>query len=61
MFITAIFIRSRSWKQPTCPSAEEWIQKMWYIYTMVYCSAIKNNEFMKFAGKWMNLEKYHPE
>jgi hypothetical protein len=37
-------------------STEEWIQKMWYIYTMEYYSAIKNNEFMKFIGKWMNLE-----
>jgi hypothetical protein len=39
-----------------CPSTEEWIQKMWYIYTMEYYSAIKNNGFMKFAGKWMDLE-----
>jgi hypothetical protein len=39
-----------------CPSAEEWIQKIWYIYTMAYYSAIKNNEFMKFLGKWMYLE-----
>jgi hypothetical protein len=39
-----------------CPSTEEWIQKMWYIYTMEYYSAIKNNEFMKFLGKWMELE-----
>jgi hypothetical protein len=43
MFITAIFIIARSWKEPRCPSTEEWIQKMWYIYTMEYCSAIKNN------------------
>jgi len=39
-----------------CPSTEEWIQKMWYIYTMEYYSAIKNNDFMKFIGKWMELE-----
>ena len=39
-----------------CPSTEEWIQKMWYIYIMEYYSAIKNNEFMKFLGKWMHLE-----
>jgi hypothetical protein len=39
-----------------CPSTEEWIQKMWYIYTMEYYPAIKKNEFMKFLGKWMNLE-----
>jgi hypothetical protein len=39
-----------------CPSTEEWIQKMWYIYTMEYYSDIKNNKFMKFLGKWMDLE-----
>ena len=56
MFIAALFIIARSWKEPRCPSTEEWIQKMWYIYTMVYYSAIKNNEFMKFLDKWMHLE-----
>jgi hypothetical protein len=56
MFIAALFIITRSWKEPRCPSTEEWIQKMWYIYTMEYYSAIKNNEFMKFLGKWMALE-----
>jgi hypothetical protein len=56
MFIAALFITDRSWKQPRCPSTEEWIQKMWYIYTMEYYSAVKNNEFMKFLGKWMDLE-----
>jgi hypothetical protein len=44
------------WKEPRCPSTEEWIQKMWYIYTMEYYSAIKKNEFMKFLAKWMDLE-----
>jgi hypothetical protein len=43
-------------KEPRCPSTEEWIQKMQYIYTMEYYSAIKNNEFMKVLGKWMDLE-----
>jgi hypothetical protein len=43
-------------EKPICPSTEEWIQKTWYIYTMEYCSAIKNNDFIKFAGKWMELE-----
>jgi hypothetical protein len=57
MFIAALFIISRSWKEPRCPSTEEWIQKMWYIYTMVYYSSIKNNEFMKFLDKWMYLEE----
>ena len=56
MFIAALFIIARSWKEPRRPSTEEWIQKMWYIYTMEYYSAIKNNEFMEFLGKWMNLE-----
>jgi hypothetical protein len=56
MFITALFIIARSWKEPRCPSTEECIQKMWYIYTMEYYLAIKNNEFMKFLGKWMDLE-----
>ncbi|EDL28625.1 mCG144778, partial [Mus musculus] len=56
MFIAALFIIARSWKEPICPSTEEWIQKMWYIYTMEYYSAIKKNEFMKFLGKWMDLE-----
>jgi hypothetical protein len=51
MFIAAIFIIARSWKQPKCSSTEEGIQKMWYIYTMEYYSAIKNNDFMKFSGK----------
>jgi hypothetical protein len=56
MFIAALFIIARSWKQPRCPSTEEWIQKMWYIYTIEYYSAIKNNELMKFLSKWMELE-----
>ena len=56
MFIAALFIIARSWKEPRCPSTEEWIQKMWYIYTMEYYSAIKNNDFMKFVGKWLELE-----
>jgi hypothetical protein len=56
MFIAALFIIARSWKEPRCPSTEEWIQKMWSIYTIEYYSAIKNNEFMKFLGKWMGLE-----
>jgi hypothetical protein len=51
MFIAALFIIARSWKEPGCPSPEEWIQKMWYIYTMDYYLDIKNNEFMKFLGK----------
>ena len=56
MFIAALFIIARSWKEPRCPSTEEWIQELRYIYTMEYYSANKNNEFMKFLGKWMYLE-----
>jgi hypothetical protein len=56
MFIAASFIIARIWKEPRCPSTEEWIQKTWYIYTMEYYSAIKRNELMKFLGKWMDLE-----
>jgi hypothetical protein len=54
MFIAALFIIARNWQEPRCPSTEEWIQKMWYIYTMEYYSAIKNNKFMKFLDKlWL--------
>jgi hypothetical protein len=53
---SALFIIAKSWKVPRCPSTEEWIQKMWYIYTMEYHAAINNNEFMKLLGKWMDLE-----
>jgi hypothetical protein len=56
IFIAALFIIARSWKELRCPSTEKWIQKMWYNYTMEYYTAIKNNEFMKFLGKWMDLE-----
>ena len=56
MFIAALFIIFRSWKEPRCPSTEERIQKMWYIYTLEYYSTIKNNDFMKFLSKWMELE-----
>jgi hypothetical protein len=53
---SSLFIIARSWKELICPSTEEWIQKMWYIYTMEYYSAIQNNEFMKFLDKWLDLE-----
>ena len=55
MFITALFVIARTWKQPKCPSMEEWIRKMWYIYAMEYYTAEKNNS-LNFAGKWMELE-----
>ncbi|KAL6089457.1 hypothetical protein STEG23_012265, partial [Scotinomys teguina] len=47
---------ARTWNQPRCPSTEEWIRKMWHMYTMEYYAAEKNNDIMKFAGKWMDLE-----
>ena len=56
MFIAGLFIIVRSWKEPRCPSIEEWIQTMWYIYTLEYYSAIKNVNFKKFLGKLMELE-----
>ena len=56
MFITALFIIARTWKQPRCPSADEWIRKLWYIYTMEYYSAIKMNTFESVLMRWMKLE-----
>jgi hypothetical protein len=56
MFIAALFIVARNWKQPRCPSTEEWIKKMYYIYTVGYYSALKNKNITNFAGKWMELE-----
>jgi hypothetical protein len=56
MFIAASFIIVRNWKQPRCSSIEEWIKKIWYIYTLKYYSAIKNKDIMNFASKWMELE-----
>ena len=56
MFITALFIKARTWKQPRCPSADEWIRKQWFLYTMEYYSAIKNNKFESVVMRWMKLE-----
>ena len=56
MFIAAVFTIARTWKQPKCPSTDEWIKKMWYIYTMEYYSAIKQNEIESFVETWMDLE-----
>ena len=56
MLITALFIIARTWKQPKCPSADEWIRKLWYIYTMEYNSAIKKNTFESVLMRWMKLD-----
>ena len=56
MFITALFTIARTWKKPSCPLADKWIRKLWYIYTMEYYSAIKNNAFESVLMRWMKLE-----
>jgi hypothetical protein len=56
MFIAAVFTIARLWKQPRCPTADEWIKKLWYLYTMEFHSAMKKNKFLSFASKWMELE-----
>ena len=56
IFMAALFIKATTWKQPRCPSSEEWIKKLWYVYTMEYYSAIKKNAFESVLMRWMKLE-----
>jgi hypothetical protein len=56
MFIAALFTIAKLWKQPRCPTTDEWIKKMWYLYTMEFYVATKKNDILSFAGKWIELE-----
>jgi hypothetical protein len=51
-----LFTIAKLWKQPRCPTTDEWIKKMWYLYTMKFYSVMKKNEMLSFASKWMELE-----
>jgi hypothetical protein len=56
MFIAALFMIAKLWKQPRFPSTDEWIKKMWYLYTLEFYSSTKKNEILAFVGKWMELK-----
>jgi hypothetical protein len=56
MFIAALFIIAKLWKQPRCPTTDKWIKKTWYLYTMEFYSSMKKNEILSFTSKWMELE-----
>jgi hypothetical protein len=56
MFIAALFTIAKLWKQSRCPTTDEWVKKMWYLYTMEFYSSTKRNEISSFASKWMELE-----
>ena len=58
--MASLFTIARTWKQPRCPSTDEWVKKLWYIYTMEYYSAIKRNTFESVLMRWMNLEPIRP-
>ena len=60
MFIAALFTTARTWKQPRCPSTDEWKRELWYIYTKMYYSAIKKNAFESVLMRWMKLEPIQP-
>jgi hypothetical protein len=56
MFIATLFTIVKLWKHPRCPTTDEWIKKMWYLYTMEFYAAMEKNEMLSFTGKWMELE-----
>jgi hypothetical protein len=56
MFIAALFTIAKLWKQPRCPTTDEWIKKVWYLYTMEFYSAMQKNEILSFSSKWIELE-----
>ena len=56
MFIAALFTVARTWKQPKCPKIDDWLKKLWYIYTMEYYSVIRRNEILPFVTTWLDLE-----
>jgi hypothetical protein len=56
MFIAALFTIAKLWKEPWCLTTDEWIENMWYLYTMEFYSATKKNEILSFAGEWMEVE-----
>jgi hypothetical protein len=58
IFIAALLTIAKLWKQPRCPTTDEWIEKIWYLYTMEFYAAMKKNEMLSFAGTWMELEKF---
>jgi hypothetical protein len=55
MFITALFTIAKLWKQPRCPTTNEWIKRTWYLYTMEFYSDMKKDDILSFTGKWMEL------
>jgi hypothetical protein len=56
MFIATLFTIAKLWKEPRCPTTDEWIKKMWYLYTMEFYSAVNKYEILSFSSKWMKLE-----